>query len=1135
MPYKSSVVDFDDRADREERDYYHRRKPESDTSVAIDPYNQPDRRRSPSPQTIAIRPRYSSSPRYIVARNVEPSARPGNRKLDAEATSRGHIQEVDRSKDLTVHLSLPITDDFDERLDIFSQLIRLGDFIKADQYFREQLEDHLSHPYVFVQYAAMLLKRGDYIGFDQLDAEPVFLNDNARRLTQQSWDGERDPASDDDGYTRGYHSDDHADDQWREARRRTARRRNSTKRTQADQSDALNLLHRDWKLMKALCTCYREGVLNDAVKEVENAMIEMEFSDEMCSTEMHIVLLTFQICSLLMSKRTIYYNFSKALENWFDGTALYESLLTQGRIWDFTDLYKVSCTIFGLHHTLALFARNQSVEAVMDQWTLESDDESTTLAQLDMLSWALTQPSDRPEGTEERQIIFEKAMGYAESIKIHHPKRMKSAPFISWLLSKTVYTSLKQKWFSDHIKALNSHLADFPGLEVGSGYWFESFFYVPRWSESPGRPVPNTPAGANQPIIVALKAAKQLGDYQAMAYGLDILIVRSKDPHKPTRELLDLQKTQGDERNYMFTLLMSYLTCPRPEDQRRLLKQLKQTPTWRYPKEIRSHNVYLARDFILRALTIRLEPPEGPLRLKADEMPYLEWLEPHFRDFAMRYADEPASDQWHHQLPGQDFDERWHDRPPQNARSMPTPASRSSPPAHPIDALPPLKSSYYQNELARRDAVDTSSHLRNDGGGVGKEERSSDNSHRVSSTEISRIEETPERERSRKIEKKANAALAAIKDVLKGQLKEVARRRAAELEVNQRIDRLEDLIRRRKEGIRHSDTEFDSEHSEPSSRNRRRRRARSSSSSGSDESTDHGHRSRMIAYRATEPDNGADDAPDPRESNAHTDLVLYDPTLPHVRDYNHGAGSQAGVNDGRILEEDSERKRSKEYGQQQEQRHTRASEGYIVIRSAHSGNHHVFKTSPNDGDWSREPRTKQQSRSDLEESNNSHSLDRVFERGPTRDEDREIRGRERYRDDRRHAKNTRHSRNKRSRAPEAFDEDGRADNEAIIQAEVEDRLRAEEERRRRQNQRIESRHSFSRDRRPRPEVVSEQNEKDANMRWPEPSTDSGIDMVELGQRNRHRRDENMQDLRGESTGVWDAFQEVSAKGKAVNR
>lgn len=287
MPYKSSVVDFDDRTDREERDYYQRRRPEPDQSIAVDPYNQPDRRRSPSPQPITIRPRYPSSPRYTVARKhyVEPSARSGSRKLDAGATSQGHIQEIDRSQDLTVHLSLPITNDFDERLDVFSQLIRLGDFIKADRYFREQLENHLSHPYVFVQYAAMLLKRGDYIGFEKLDAEPVFRNDNARRWTQQSWEGERDSASDEDGYRSSYYNDDYTDDEWPEARRRAGRRRSSTKRTQTDQSDALGLLHRNWKLMKALCTCYREGVMNDAVKEVENAMTETVFGDEMCSTE----------------------------------------------------------------------------------------------------------------------------------------------------------------------------------------------------------------------------------------------------------------------------------------------------------------------------------------------------------------------------------------------------------------------------------------------------------------------------------------------------------------------------------------------------------------------------------------------------------------------------------------------------------------------------------------------------------------------------------------------------------------------------------------------------------------------------------------------------------------------------------
>lgn len=77
-------------------------------------------------------------------------------------------------QDVTLHLELPVADDFEEELENFSVLRRLGNFKSAKDYFKDHLEHYLGHPFIFVQYASMLLEMGNYRAFQKLDAQSVF-------------------------------------------------------------------------------------------------------------------------------------------------------------------------------------------------------------------------------------------------------------------------------------------------------------------------------------------------------------------------------------------------------------------------------------------------------------------------------------------------------------------------------------------------------------------------------------------------------------------------------------------------------------------------------------------------------------------------------------------------------------------------------------------------------------------------------------------------------------------------------------------------------------------------------------------------------------------------------------------------
>lgn len=75
---------------------------------------------------------------------------------------------------ITVHLNIPVIDDLESELEEFSILRRLGNFKAAKAYFKERLGEYRRVPYVFVQYAQMLLDAGDFKALSKLRPEVVF-------------------------------------------------------------------------------------------------------------------------------------------------------------------------------------------------------------------------------------------------------------------------------------------------------------------------------------------------------------------------------------------------------------------------------------------------------------------------------------------------------------------------------------------------------------------------------------------------------------------------------------------------------------------------------------------------------------------------------------------------------------------------------------------------------------------------------------------------------------------------------------------------------------------------------------------------------------------------------------------------
>jgi hypothetical protein len=85
------------------------------------------------------------------------------------------VWDVSRAKDITMQLELDIAEDLEPELDEFCRLTRLGNFRDAKQFFRANLEQYMDDPYVFVQYAQMLMVMGDFRSVEVRCSRSLFV------------------------------------------------------------------------------------------------------------------------------------------------------------------------------------------------------------------------------------------------------------------------------------------------------------------------------------------------------------------------------------------------------------------------------------------------------------------------------------------------------------------------------------------------------------------------------------------------------------------------------------------------------------------------------------------------------------------------------------------------------------------------------------------------------------------------------------------------------------------------------------------------------------------------------------------------------------------------------------------------
>jgi hypothetical protein len=317
-----------------------------------------------------------------------------------------------------------------------------------------------------------------------------------------------------------------------------------------------------------------------------------------------------------------------SLETWTKWSELYKSLLAQGRIWDFRDIFLSTIGVFGPEWTCAKFFPGTTWrEHILDNWILHERDESTTLAQLDILTSMILDLNLPDQGFGQMEWLQRDSQVLAEFIMNTYPDSMTSRPFLRWIVLKAAGAALTQQLDVDSAAHHpNEMFIDWPGCFLTFPGWIWLPIYIPRGTEIPPWTRPEIPETANDPIRLALTLATQLSDYTIQSLCLKVLILRCQQPQQLISQLCDLQKSsQGDMEGYLWTYLSRYLIDRDKQSQKRLLSELKEFENWNRNYELRSPLCYLVKDCLERALftSINGRDQAPPLAVGLNFYPWL--------------------------------------------------------------------------------------------------------------------------------------------------------------------------------------------------------------------------------------------------------------------------------------------------------------------------------------------------------------------------------------------------------------------------------------------------------------------------------------------------------------------------------
>ncbi|KAI1111172.1 hypothetical protein F5Y14DRAFT_426435 [Nemania sp. NC0429] len=418
------------------------------------------------------------------------------------------------SGDLTVHLAMDLEEDLEQQLDEMNRLSRLGHFLQAREFFSENLQHHIDNPYVVVQYADLLLHQGDFKGVTLLKDDAIYKRE-----------GEQ------------------------------------------PDSEELRMLRVNWELIQILAKSYTLDTLSGTptvLEEAVNVLADMGRdgpSDRpISSTEVGILALVIRLTGhpVLHSKWLKYA--SRALAAL--PTSLlrfYQTLLRQGRIWDFHDFVVLMPTIEDIKAlTHDIFGKDliPSLQAMVSDWSdsVHGYDASTTLGLLSILTHILLDPVEASE--KECIDVLRLCLPLAISMAENDPGSLKSRPYLRLLLAKSRFAETASRQAVD---SLQSHLQSSQGVFYQHDIALLPI-YVPSGNETPQWTPADQPSELRDPVRLVLRSAVELGDFETEVLARRELIRLSASPQDEFGMLCTLQLSrQGDLNGYGLSLASRYL------------------------------------------------------------------------------------------------------------------------------------------------------------------------------------------------------------------------------------------------------------------------------------------------------------------------------------------------------------------------------------------------------------------------------------------------------------------------------------------------------------------------------------------------------------------------------------------------
>ncbi|KAI0429900.1 hypothetical protein F5Y09DRAFT_356514 [Xylaria sp. FL1042] len=418
------------------------------------------------------------------------------------------------SGDLTVHLTMDLEEDLEDRLDEMSRLSRLGNFSSAEKYFQEHLHHHIDNPYVLVQYADMLLHQGDFKGVTLLKDDVMYKPEGEQSNPEE-----------------------------------------------------LRILRVNWELIRILAKSKTLDTLSGAPAVFEEAvsvltaMAKDSSPDRpIGSTEIEILALTLQLTGHpMLNSKWLRYGARAIAASSSTFLRLYQALLREGRIWDFHDLVVLLPTIEDVKAlTYDIFNKDliPSLEAMISDWSdsIHGYDTSTTLGLLSILTHILLEPVEASE--KECIDILKLCLPLALSVTKNDPTSLNSRPYLRVLLAKSRFAEAASRQAMDTLATqLQSAQGVFYHLDIAS-----LPIYVPSGNETPQWTTTDQPAELKDPIRLVLRSAIELGDLKTEVLARQELIRLSSNPREEFGKLCDLQLArQGNLNGYGLSLASKYL------------------------------------------------------------------------------------------------------------------------------------------------------------------------------------------------------------------------------------------------------------------------------------------------------------------------------------------------------------------------------------------------------------------------------------------------------------------------------------------------------------------------------------------------------------------------------------------------